>query len=79
MPNVKIFLDKDETPEQAEDLLFKAMEAQRNGEIHQDEFSDPAMRDLLDRMQKLYKDNYEEVIQEIMKALDEEYNQNGNF
>jgi hypothetical protein len=79
MPNVKIFLDKDETPEQAEDLLFKAMESQRNGDIHQDEFSDPAMRDLLDRMQKIYKDSYDELLQEIMEALDKEYNKNGHF
>ena len=78
MAKIQIFLDKDETPEQAEDLLFKAIESQRNGELHQDEFSDPAMKNALDRMEKIYKDNYAELLQEIMQALDEEYD-NGNI
>lgn len=78
MPKVKIILEKGETPEQAEDLLYKAFEAKRNGDAHEEDFSDPAMSDALSRMLKIQEDNYEAMLQEIIQALDEEYNKNGN-
>lgn len=80
MPNVKIELKKNETPEQAEELLFKALESQRNGEIHGgEEFSDPAMSHLLDRMELMHKEMYEEALREIIQVLEEEHNSNGDF
>jgi len=78
MPKVKIILEKGETPEQAEELLLKAFEAKSNGDIHSEDFSDPAMSNALARMLKIHEDNYEAMLQEILQALDEEYNKNGN-
>lgn len=78
MPTVKIILDKGETPEQAEDLLLKAFEAKSNGDMHTEDFSDPAMQDALQRMIQIQEDNYQALIQEVIQALDEEYNKNGN-
>lgn len=77
MPTIKVILEKGETPEQAENLLFKAFEAQRTGEIHQDEFNDPAMRDLILRMEAKFKEEHDAMIQEIIQALEEEHS-NGN-
>ncbi len=73
MAEVKILLQKDETPEQAEELIFKAFEAQRTGEMHTEEFSDPAMVDLINRLQMLHGAEYELMMQEILAALDEDY------
>lgn len=77
MPSVKIELRKGETPEQAEDLLFKAFEAQRNGDTHGEEFNDPAMADLLNRVLKINEEQYALMLQEINEALEQEY-RNGN-
>lgn len=79
MPKVKIELEKGMTPDQAEEMLFKAFEAQRNGDMHTEEFSDPAMQDVLARMEKLHKDSYDLMIQEIIAALEGEYKKDGNF
>lgn len=77
MAKVKILLEKSETPEQAEDLIFKAFESQRNGETHNEEFNDPAMVDLINRMQMLHESEYELMMQEIAAVIDEEHH-NGN-
>lgn len=77
MPSVKIELKKGETPEQAEDLLLKAIESQRNGDVHGEEFSDPAMSNLVDLMLKLHEKEYALMLQEINEALEQEY-RNGN-
>lgn len=77
MADVKIILQKGETPEQAEELIFKAFEAQRTGEMHKEEFNDPAMVDLINRMQMLHEAEYELMMQEIAQVIDEEHH-NGN-
>lgn len=78
MANVKIGLKKGETPDQAEELIFKAFSAQRDGSIHREEFHDPAMRDLLSRMVKLHEDQFQDLINEVGDILESEYKDDGN-
>lgn len=79
MATVKIELDKDETVEQAEDVLFKAVLAQSTGEGHDEEnFSDPAMADLINRLEEQHKLMFSEMVAEINEELDKEYS-DGNF
>lgn len=79
MAKVKIELSKGETVEQAEDLLFKAVLAQSTGEAHdEDNFSDPAMADLINSLQKEHALMFQEMIQEINEELDKEYS-DGDF
>ena len=79
MPNVKIELQNGETPEEAEELLFKAISAQRTGDIHREEFHDPAMRDMVQRMQRIHDENFQLMLQEIGQALNEDYEDDGNI
>lgn len=79
MPNVKIELIKGETAEEAEELLLKAFESQRNGSIHKEEFHDPAMRDLAIRIMSLHQVEYDKMLQEIFEELDKEYQDNGDL
>lgn len=74
MAKVKIELDSGETVEQAEDLLFKAVLAQTSGEAHDEtNFSDPAMADLINQLEKQHANMFLEMIQEINDELDKEY------
>lgn len=74
MPNVKIILDKDETQEEAENMLLKALTSHVNGDIHvKESFEDPAMIDAWNRLSKLHDDVYKDMIAEINDALDSEY------
>lgn len=77
MPNVKIELEKGMTPDEAEELVFKAFQSQRTGDIHQEKFMDPAMTDLVDQMERAHKEQYQKMVEEIGEALDEEYKSNG--
>lgn len=79
MAEIKIQLQKGETPEQVEDLLFKAFEQQRNGETHGEEYSDPAMRDVMNLMENEFKKQQDLMMQEIFEELEKEYQDNGNF
>ncbi len=76
MTKIKILLDKNETPEEAEEILYKALNAQRNGDIHTEDFSDPAMVDVVSVMEKFHKDIYVDMMREIQEVLDREYNGN---
>lgn len=73
---VKIIPGNNETIEQAEENLYKALNAQRTGELHTEKFLDPAMVDLVERMQTAHENMYAEMMQEIMDELDKEYNDN---
>jgi len=73
MNKVKIILDKNQTPKEAEELLFKALESQRTGEIHDEsEFLDPAMTSLENRLMELNKIFIDELIREVLDELEEE-------
>jgi hypothetical protein len=68
---VKIILDKDETLEVAEANLMKALNFHNSGDAHLDEqFIDPAMIKIADKLEKMHKDMYANMIEEISDALD---------
>lgn len=76
MTKVKIIAENGETIDEAEEKLYKAMNSHRTGDMHTEEFSDPAMKDLLDRMKAKHGDMYEDMMREIFEVLDEEYSDN---
>ena len=74
MANVKILLEKGETELDAHVALSKALDLHNSGDIHQREsFDDAAMVDASQRMEKVHKDMYADMIQEIQDELDKEY------
>lgn len=77
MGKVKIFVDPDETVESVEDALFKAMEHHASGDAHDDDFPDPAMVALKNKLMRMHSETYHLIIQDILKALDEDFT-NGN-
>lgn len=61
------------TPEQAEEELFKALEFQRSGDIHGDEFLDSVMEETAQKMIAMHEKVWEDTLREIEEILDEEY------
>jgi hypothetical protein len=79
MGKVKIYLDEGETLEEAEEDLQKALNFHSSGEIHdEDSYQDPAMRDLTNLLEQLHKKAYDNIIREVIQALDKDYTKNGN-
>jgi len=79
MPKIKIGLGKNETMFEAEEFLFKALDSHRSGDVHTEKFEDPAMEDVVNRMDEKHKMMYEKLIREIMDELDKEYGQEYDF
>lgn len=78
MSKVKIFLEEDETLEQAEADLFKAIGYHVNGDAHESEdFADPAMRDTAQRMEEAHRNTYARMLEEIFEALDKDHSKHG--
>lgn len=74
MAKVKIFLDKDETIEDAENQLQKALEFHSSGKAHvDDEFDDAAVEHTLEYMVKKHDEIYSDILDEIIQMLNEEY------
>jgi len=72
---VKINLEEGQTPEQAEEQLYKALRAQRIGDAHgsSDAFLDPAMEHVSDNMKEAYADHFGRMMSEIYIELDQEH------
>jgi hypothetical protein len=77
MTKVKVELEKGQTPDEAEELLFKALDAKLSGSTSE-EFNDPAMTHILSRMDEIYKKNHDAMVNEIIQALEEDYS-NGDL
>ena len=74
MAKVKIFLDKGETIEDAEMQLRKAFDLHDEGGIHErQDYIDPAMQHVMDKLESLHKRAYEELLQEIIREIEKEY------
>jgi hypothetical protein len=74
MAKVKIFLEDDETLQDAEESLLKAMDHHNSGEVHSHhQFQDPAMQSVAHRMEEAHKKIQQEMLQEINEALDRDY------
>lgn len=70
---VKIVLAKNQSIEDAEEELLKALNFKRSGEIHGDEFSDEVMEEAAQEMIKAHEDILKQTLDEINQVLDEEY------
>ena len=73
MAKIKILVGKNETIESAEDMLFKAMDMHRTGEIHKEEFHDPAMRDLSQQIEAKHREMFKDLLEEVLNVIDSEY------
>lgn len=73
--DVKIKLLAGQTPEQAEDQLYKALRAQRIGDAHgqDDSFIDPAMEHVADQMKQEYAHHFEMMLSDIFNEFDKEH------
>jgi phosphopantetheinyl transferase (holo-ACP synthase) len=67
---VRIELEKGETREDAKEALLKALNSQRNGSAHGDQFPDPAMEYMANKLKKRYNEIWTEMLQEINEELD---------
>lgn len=75
MAKVRIELEGDETIEQAEENLFKALSMHRNGLAHREEgeFHDAAMQDTSVKMREFFNRQMEAMAEEINQVIDKEY------
>lgn len=78
MSRVKIILEDGETLEQVQEDLVKAINHQTNGGTHDEEqFIDPCMIDLANRLEAMHKDIYRDILEEVGEALDSDFSGNG--
>lgn len=72
---VKVILDRAQNPEDAEEILYKALDAHRNGNAHSNDekFQDAAMQDVAEKLKHTYKQMFTTMLQEIFEELDKEY------
>lgn len=69
---VKIELDKNQTREEAEELLYKALDSHRKGAQHGEEFQDPVMAELYSEMKANYGEIYYSMLDQINALIDKE-------
>jgi hypothetical protein len=69
---VKIEVQKGQTREEAEELLYKALDSHRTGAQHSQEFQDPVMRELDAELQHVYGEIYQEMLEDIFEIIDKE-------
>lgn len=78
MAQVKILLEKGESPLDADHALQKALELHTTGQVHDGQiFDDPAMVHVAQRMEEVHARIYAEMIREICDELDKEYSYGG--
>lgn len=70
---VKIEVDKGQTKEEAEEVLYKALDSQRTGAIHNQEFQDPVMNELFHKLKDVYGSIHDDMLQAIFEELDKEH------
>lgn len=80
MAKVKIILGPNDTQEQVENDLFKALQHHVGGDVHNGEqFADPTVTDAANIMEQKHKVIYAEMLEEINQLLEEDAIKNGNF
>lgn len=72
MATVKIYLEGNETVEQAEEVLFKAL-TQKQELDPKESFTDPAMIDVQEVLIKAQGEIYQRMLNRIFDVLDEEF------
>lgn len=74
MAKVKIFLEPNETLQEAEGQLQKAFDLHNSGDVHAShQFQDPAMVSVAQKMEQKHKQIHQEMMQEIFEELDKDY------
>lgn len=74
MGKVKVLLEAGEDRVDVDNELHKALEHHVSGDVHMNEsFEDPAMVDASHHMKRVHDQIYNEMIREIIDALDEDY------
>ena len=73
MATIKVILEKGEQEHEAEEKLYKALELHRNGNLHKEDYHDPAMVDLTNKINDLHKKELTSLLEEISELLDSEY------
>ena len=74
MSKVTIVLEGDETHDEVEDNLLKALTSKVSGDIHaKEKFDDPALQHVAQTMERLHREIYQEMIEEIQEALVKEH------
>lgn len=66
----KIILEKNETPEEAEEFLLKALGAQHRGDTHSHAFPDPGIDHVSESMKRKHAEMMERLLKEISEILE---------
>ena len=69
---VKILLEAGETEADAQEMLAKAMGAQRSGDTHQEEFHQALARQVTTKMQRAHQDTLKQIFKEIRVLIGKE-------
>ena len=70
---IKIKLDKGQSPEDADNELFKAMSLHANGDAHESEFDDPVMQEYIEDLTRKFSMMLERAMDDIHAKLDSEH------
>jgi len=70
---VKITTDKGQSREEAEELLYKALDSHRKGAQHSESFQDPVMDELFEEMKRNYGDIYDSMLSDIFDVIEKEH------
>jgi hypothetical protein len=71
---VRLSIDVDaQTPEEAEEKLFKALKQKRANQNHSEEFSDPVAEDAAKRLKSAYRRRMNLFFSELSELLSEEF------
>ena len=74
---IKVLLEKGETQRDADLALYKAVTFHSNGDAHEAEFMDAAIKDIYAKLEQEYNIMITNTIREISDQLEDEYNDGG--
>lgn len=72
MAVVKILLEDNETPEEAEEMLLKALTHHSAGGEHKEDFTQPAARDVVHTLLNEHSKMWNNILKEIFEVIDED-------
>lgn len=75
---VRVDLEKGQSVDEAEELLYKALDSQRSGDAHSEGFADSAVQHASDVMRNEYVKQFDLMMQEVLQALDEGVDKSGH-
>lgn len=72
MAKVKIYLEPHETPEDAEEMLKKALQHHEAGKEHKQAFHNPAARDVFNKLIKEHEKTWKKMMDDIFEVIDKD-------